>query len=333
MHATNDILNFTFKPKFKIVNEDFVSDKNLATGLEIGFYKSMNVIKENHNVHFSDYSDVNFPFNIALTNYELINSKPFINTSSFYNSFLIKNIESDFIVEHTKELRLPTVIYYIPLSPLYHFKRSNKQVYELILCIYTYLHNVVGVTIYDDDFSYISHIYDMIKESFDYDYEDEKDKVEFKNQINFAETMARTMGSKIASSENIDFWELRLSKFKPNNDIELKYFKIAKEFYDLYSKYPNSSIYRNMNYDSFEDADDVIYAEQYIHFIHDMNDELHKQVHYYINSYFENSTEIQVPAIKSKFDDSFKLDKKNELEFEKTFFSLLTNFLLLLNSN
>lgn len=329
---TNGFLKTAFLPKLKECSTTSNLSKSKTIKLERDFYKSLSQMSEHYNLSQSDHKDFEFPYNISLS---LNHCRKQMKTS-------IKNWQ-DIKLEHkgnclyfVSEERISTgmTLYYIPVVPLHnmlHHKKYRKTA-QMLLSVCTYLYRIIDIPYYRQEASYLFWLYEMLSDWIDQD-EELDENCEYKKQLQQAELIGDIMEQKIASINNLSFFQLRVTSFKAKDSFDVECLNLANKAFSLYSKFPEERIYRNIHFNNNKDFsnDDefdydendeaVISMDKYISFFADDRGWAYQSIIDSVNNEFNEYAEIQEPIVFKVFDGKEVSD--NSLDFESEVFEIL----------
>lgn len=153
--ASNAFLKVQFYPRLQ--EPEIVEDCNKSK-LERDFFKSLSNLSQKYGLSLQHCTDIPFPYNISESIAEVRNQMK-RQKVEWKEIRLIYHENSTYFA---KEERYDTghSLYYIPVIPLYTVlhKSKTKQIGELLLCVYAYLYQVLGVPYYRDDDCYLYSI-------------------------------------------------------------------------------------------------------------------------------------------------------------------------------
>ncbi|MDQ6472715.1 hypothetical protein RB619_18910 [Flavobacterium sp. LHD-80] len=129
---------------------------------------------------------------------------------------------------------------------------------------------------------------------------------------------------KIFNRINLAVFQKRLNAFKSRDAFDRECVLTARKAFDLYSEYPNESIFRNApirEEDTDESENETIGMEKYISFIYDTKGWLYESIAESINSEFNEYGAMDEPTIIKCFNG---VDAPAvSLDFENRLFALL----------
>ncbi|MFC3157142.1 hypothetical protein ACFOEQ_00465 [Chryseobacterium arachidis] len=199
-----------------------------------------------------------------------------------------------------KERRYDTghSLYYIPVIPLYTVlqKSKSKEVGQLLLSVYAYLFQVLGVSYYRIDNCYLFSIYEMLE---NWILEDEEQE-ESLSEMNEAKEIGDLMKDLITDPNNLQQFDKRLKKLNPKDDFENQALLVANSFFELYNKFPNLRIDRNyyplqLREESEEDQRPIM-LDDYLSFCASIRGNLFDTIVDTANSEFQEYCEMDEPT-------------------------------------
>lgn len=253
----------------------------------------------------------------------------------------IKLIKKEGKIYLTSEERYSTgaTLYYIPVLPLYRLSKIKKRekTYHLLLSICSYLYHIADIPYYRQEESYLYYLYEMLKECFEEDDETE-DSVNILAEIKKALWVGDFMEQKVYNHKNLEFFQYRIKRFQPQDDLDNICLEIAQKTYQIFTDYPNNTIFKNANRlvkmetddDDCENDENMITMDKYISFCADGKGFLFQNLFQNVNNELQEYGQIEEPVIIKHFNDS-RFDF-NSLDFENQIFNLFEELIDLLNN-
>lgn len=203
------------------------------------------------------------------------------------------------------------------------------------MSVFSYLYHVAGVPYYTDNYSAFSYYYEMVREWLfeDLDGREETELNRNISELNAAEHYGEVIFRKIYTRYHLDYFKERLDRFTASDAFGLKCLEIAQSAFDLFTRYPDRSIFYHIKKedDEQEYEDGIIRAEQYISFIADTEGWLYDNISEMVNSEFNECADMEEPCVEQVF-DQFATSLQEGLEFEQRIFPLITDLCTLLNN-
>lgn len=321
--ASNAFLKVQFYPRLQ--EPEIVEDCNKSK-LERDFFKSLSNLSQKYGLSLQHCTDIPFPYNISESIAEVRNQMK-RQKVEWKEIRLIYHENSTYFA---KEERYDTghSLYYIPVIPLYTVlhKSKTKQIGELLLCVYAYLYQVLGVPYYRDDDCYLYSIYEMLESWILENGEQE----ECQSEMNEAKEIGDLMKGLIDDPNNLQQFNKRLKEFNAKDDFEKQTLVVANTFFDLYSKFPDLRIDRNYYplqlREEIEEDGRPIMLDDYLSFCASIKGNLFDTIVDTANSEFQEYCEMDeptrfIPIDGTKDNDSF--------DFEDKVFNAINDLILL----
>lgn len=329
-NATNGILKCTFLPKLKPIQSVQACKETAKT--ERDFYKSLSKLAEHYSIEPMQAKDFGFPYNIALSMWDMETKvkRTNINWDGFK---LVQDSKKTFL---TSEERYDTgtTLYYIPIVPLFKMLKDPKRktTAQLLLSVCSYLYHIADIPYYRQENSYLYWMYEMHKDWVEQDDETEETEA-YKREFLLAEYIGDSIEQRLFNSNNLKFFEQRLSQFKSRDALDRECWNVACNAFVLYTEYPTASVFRNApmceeDPYSGDYENKTIGMEKYISFIADTKGWLYESLSDSINNEFNEYGAMDEPTISKSFDKG-KITQAN-LDFENRLFELLNDLCTLL---
>ncbi|MBS1631597.1 MAG: hypothetical protein JST10_03385 [Bacteroidetes bacterium] len=334
-YAANGFLRTTFLPK--LVETQPLQDSRQSTGMERDFYRSVYQLVEHYGIQPMQTQSYGYPYNIALALWDLKRQLP-NKVRDWEEIKLLQDGRKTFL---SSEERYSTgsVLYYIPVVPLYRMLKNPKRKYaaQLLLSVCSYLYFMAGVPYYRQEDSFLYYEYEMLKEWLLSDDETEETRTCL-SEIEQAEWIGDYIEQKICNRANLTVFKKRLMQFESRNALDHDCRQLACKAYELYEQYPNESIFRNAHVDETkageEDDDDndmenVITMDRYISFCANGKGWLHENLMECVNTELQEYGQTQEPVIIKRFDGNDITG--NNLDYENSLFDLIDELAFILN--
>jgi len=329
-HVANAFLRTQFLPRLQETEVVQSCDK---TKLEREFYDSLSIVTEKYGITVQDSKAMPFPYNISASLTDL-RAKLKRTTIDWKEIRLIHHRNRTFFA-HEDRFNTGMTLYYIPVAPLHTILEENQssQTGLLLLSIYSYLYQVLGMPYYRNDDCYLNSTYESYEEMMSEDEDQDEDiSAELKN----AKTVGDIMKTKICDAENLTAFETRLKAFKAKSNFDKKAQKIAKQVYKIYTKYPTERLDRKYYPLRFreEEAQDSYYVtmDNYVSFCASIKGSLFECICQFINEDLQEYGDIDEPTRFLPYDE--RVIKGNNFDFEKQVFDSLDDLIALWqNSN
>lgn len=329
-NATNGIIKCTFLPKLKQIQSVQACKETAKT--ERDFYKSLSKLAEHYSIEPMQAKDFGFPYNIALSMWDMETKvkRTNINWDGFK---LVQDSKKTFL---TSEERYDTgtTLYYIPIVPLFKMLKDPKRktTAQLLLSVCSYLYHIADIPYYRQENSYLYWMYEMHKDWVEQDDETEETEA-YKREFLLAEYIGDSIEQRLFNSNNLKFFEQRLSQFKSRDALDRECWNVACNAFVLYTEYPTASVFRNApmceeDPYSGDYENETIGMEKYISFIADTKGWLYESLSDSINNEFNEYGAMDEPTISKSFDKG-KITQAN-LDFENRLFELLNDLCTLL---
>ena len=321
-NASNGFLKCRFLPKQE--ETPTVQDCKERLKIERDFYQSLSNFARQYNIEPMQTKDFGFPYNIALAMWDLEKKVEQVNED--WNSFkLIRNNRKILFVKEERYYT-GTSLYYVPIVPLFQMLKDpkHKQNAQLLLSVCSYLYHIADVPYYRQQNSYLYWIYEMHEDWIEQGDEAEEDMQEFRREFKISKTIGEKIEKKLFNRKNLELFEKRLNHFKSRTDFDHDCYKVASDAFALYTKYPETSIFRNQptpEQDPYNDDNKAIGMDMYISFVADTKGCLYDNIEESINAEFNEYGSIEEPTIYTPINGT-ELSKA-DFNFENRFFTLM----------
>ena len=321
-NAYNGFLKCRFLPKQE--ETPSVQDFKERLKIERDFYQSLSNFARQYNIEPIQTKDFGFPYNIALAMWDLEKKVEQVNED--WNSFkLIRNNRKILFVKEERYYT-GTSLYYVPIVPLFQMLKDprHKQNAQLLLSVCSYLYHIADVPYYRQQNSYLYWIYEMHEDWIEQGDEAEEDMQEFRREFKISKTIGEKIEKKLFNRKNLELFEKRLTHFKSHTDFDQDCYKVASDAFALYTKYPETSIFRNQptpEQDPYNDDNKAIGMDMYISFVADTKGCLYDNIEESINAEFNEYGSIEEPTVYTPINGT-ELSKA-DFDFENRFFKLM----------
>lgn len=322
--VTNAFLKFRFYPRLQ--ETEIVQDCDRLK-MDRDFFKSLSLIAKKFSLTVPDCTHIPFPYNI---------SESMAHLKKQLKKEVIEWKEVRLIHHHNstyfaKEDRYDTgmTLYYIPVVPLYNILQNIEtlQVGELLLSVYAYIFQVLGVPYYRNEDCYLNSMYEMLE---NWVYDDGAEE-EFIQQIDDAKKIGDFMIKLFIDPNNLFSYHNRLKSFVAKTDFEEKCLTIATAFYELSVNYPNVRIDRKFFPLRFREETDnderPIAMDNYISFCASIQGSLFESLCQSVNDDLQEYSEIDEPTRFIPYDN--RKIKENNFDFETKVFDAIDDLIQL----
>jgi len=321
-NVTNGILKCTFLPKLKTASSVQACQKT-----ERDFYKSLSKLAKHYRIEPMQTNSFKFPYNITLAMWDMENKVK--RTNSNWDGFrLVKDSRKTYFIGEER-YNTGTTLYYIPVVPLFKMLKDpkRKKTAQLLLSVCSYLYHIAQIPYYRQEESYLYWLYEMMTDWVEQDEETAETETN-KRELRNAEYIGDKIEKKLFNRINLKVFEQRLNRFKIADAFDNGCWQVACNAFDLFTEYPNASIFRNApisEEDPYNDDDEneIIGMEKYISFIADTKGWLYESLSDTINNEFNEYGAMAEPTISKRFDGS-EIPTAN-LDFENRLFGLLND--------
>lgn len=334
-NAANGFLRTTFLPKLEETQP--LQDSRQSAKMERDFYRSVYQLVEHYGIQPMQTQSYCYPYNIALALWDL--KRQLQNKVRDWQEIKLLQDGRKTFLTCEKRYSTGTMLYYIPVVPLYRMLKNPKRKYaaQLLLSVCSYLYCMAGVPYYRQEDSFLYGEYEMLKEWVLSDDETEETRTCL-SEIEQAEWIGDHMEQKICNRANLTIFPKRLTQFESRDALDHDCRQLAYKAYELCEQYPNESIFRNAHVDETmageEDDDDndmgnVVTMDKYISFCANGKGWLHKNLMECVNTELQEYGQAQEPVIIKRFDGSDIAD--NNLDYENRLFTLMDELAYILN--
>ncbi len=326
--ASDGFLKVSFLPILQ-ENKTVLAVQDISK-MESDFYASLDSLAGHYNIVPMPTRHFEYPYNTALALWDL-EEKLKKSVRNFSELQVLQDSTKTCLVSEEK-YSTGTTLYYIPVEPIYQMLRDpkRKENAHLLLSVCSYLYHSADVPYFRQQGSYLYWLYEMHREWTEQD-EDREENERYVREFDKAELIGDFMEQKIFNRMNLAVFEKRFNGFKSRDAFDKQCMVMAKKAFDLYSEYPEQSIFRNAPiYEQDEDdtEDESIGMEKYISFVSDTKGWLYESIEQSINSEFNEYGAMDEPTILKCFDGNEPT--QNSLDFENRLFSLLDDLCAIL---
>lgn len=322
--AADGFLNSSFFPKWTEATEP----AKIGRKTERDFYASLSVMAAKHGITPMDITGMPLPYNILLSHWD--GQRQLQRQSKDAELLLTKSGEGKVILCNNETYMTGSVLYYIPVEPLYRLlkDRTKKKSAELLLSVCSYLCRIAGVPYYRDN-SYLGWQYEMIEDWVKegaMDFDNEQQYRQKLAQIGKAKHIGDVMGRRLYSSFQLEQLENRIADFKPQNDFDKQCLRLANLASSFIKEYPNNSIFSHLT--TPENCEEVVMADQYISFVCEIEGDLFREIRQMVNEDFGNKGDMQHPVSYCYYDEYCNMDS---ISYEQKLFPMMEELITLLN--
>jgi hypothetical protein len=224
-------------------------------------------------------------------------------------------------------------LYYIPVRPLWRWVDSSEgqPVADLLLGVFAYLHQVVGIPFFSEPGSYLASEYEYIEQMVEDEQDEEPYRQKQQNEIYTLKNAGIKLHRLINSPERLTAFEQTVLNFRHTDKWELDWELLAVDFLQLYQAYPSRNIFDHIHSGLLYPADEErISADQYISFYWSGDDCLQECLFDMINAYFQEIAYMDEPMHVQLFDEIPDNTNPN-FDFETRLFDLINKLSKLLN--
>lgn len=326
--ASNGFLKVAFLPVLQRAKT--VQACQESAKIQNDFYASLDRLAEHYGIVPMPTRHFEYPYNMVLALWD-VEGKLKKCVGNFQEVRVLQNKGKTYLLSEEK-YSTGTTLYYIPVEPIYQMLKDpkHKKNAHLLLSVCSYLYHNADVPYYRQQGSYLYWLYEMHREWTEQD-EDREENVRYVREFDKAEIIGDCVEKKIFNRMNLAVFKKRLHRFKYHDVFDAECRDIAKKAFELYSDYPNESIFRNAptpDGDEEETESEGIGMEKYISFISATKGWLYESIEESINNEFNEYGSMDEPMILQRFDGNEI--QGNSLDFETRLFALLDDLCALL---
>ncbi|MBB2145730.1 hypothetical protein GM921_09550 [Pedobacter sp. LMG 31464] len=312
------------KQEFAPLLSDFHDELFYQKEIEKGFYCSAKNLCKLYGWEEFPLSPMPYPFNLAV-GMDILRERLKIADGDL-DIRLLQDSNFPARIATVKTCPSGSVLFYLPVAPMLRLieKKESQIVGELLLSVYAYLFQVVGIEHFAGEESYLGYTYAMLEDWWDND-EDYQQEDKVAHDVFFSELWERGKVSlmMMAQRENFELFAHRMECFSANTTAEWEFEETAREIFALYQQYPARGIGGNIFPPFGNDGDEAtIRVEQYMHFFWDFNEMVHDQFMDCINAELNECCLIDEPTTLQYFDVPQSKDTHDH-DFETRLFALL----------
>ncbi|HTO16532.1 MAG TPA: hypothetical protein VLZ83_12225 [Edaphocola sp.] len=318
-HVTNGFLKTSFLPKLK--ESKTVHSCKRTAKTERDFYRSLSRLAEHYKIKPMQTDQFEHPYNMALAIWDM-EEKLKQRVLNWSEIRLVQDGKRTYFISE-EEYDTGATLYYVPIEPLYLMLHDpkRKRNAQLLMSVCSYLYHIVDIPYYRQEDNYLFWIYETHK---DWIEEEEEETEMNKREFVKAEWIGDIIEQKLFNRINLKVFEKRLDSFKSRDGFDHECCQVAHKAFDLYTEYPQESIFRNVPFpeeNPYDDEYGTIEMEKYISFIADTEGWLYDTIANSINNELNEYGELQEPNICKCFDGS-EITASN-FDFEHRLFALL----------
>lgn len=227
-------------------------------------------------------------------------------------------------------------LYYLEIEPLYDLLQNPKRrkTANLLLSIFAYLYQVIGIPHFREHNSYLYQTYSMVIDWFlDENYDDDdidpnetqlqlnRNQDYIDNMLDCGDIVLKAMKGK----RNLEYLGTRIASYKPATDTECSLLNVAKYATQLQADFPSRSIMDSIKTELFESEiqdNDKMFAENYLCFLWSFEDDLATSLMDAVNTELNECINIDEP-LSIQFFDKPQLNEYHNHQFHFRAFELL----------
>lgn len=318
-HGGHGFLTDTFRPVMELQQQPQDWQQ-----MEKEFFDSLTHLCQLYQLAIPDVSHVDFPFNIAVA---FKDARDFMKEKHPKTDLLILQDDTHkACVATSQTFSTGRTLFYISIYPLFVLsgQADKKSQADLLLSIFAYLHQIAGITFYNED-TFVGGIYDRTRSwIFDNHQEWDKDTLHIlRKDFRQLFTEGKKIAAKAAKPLHLRALDQRCQQFVPTSQQDEQLLQVATRFSQLFRDYPKRSINTHMLAPLFDcDPEETIYAEGYISFVWRLDDLIADNVNEMINMYFQETIQTEEPTVIQWFDEP-QSTIEHDLGFEQRLFDLL----------
>ncbi|RKF37170.1 hypothetical protein BCY89_05830 [Sphingobacterium siyangense] len=320
--VANAFLEMRFPPRLQ--ETETIQDCDRLK-MDRDFKKSLSLIAKKFNLSLQDSGNIPFPYNIAESMADLKKQLKKAQTD-WKEVRLVHHNNSTYFA---KEDRYDTgmTLYYIPVIPLYNILHNSEteQASQLLLSVYAYIYQVLGVPYYRTDDCYLYSMYEMLE---NWMYDDGAEE-EFIADFNDAKRIGDFIKKIIIDTINLHSYTNRLKTFVAKTDFDKKCLTVAKSFYKIFCAYPNVQIDRKFYPLRFRERIDIderaVSLDNYVSFCASIHGSLFESLGQSVNDDLQEYCEIDEPTRFIPYDN--RRIKENNFDFENKVFNAIDSLI------
>jgi hypothetical protein len=321
-HAGYGFLRQSFQP---LIEKDWKFSRK-KNAVENGFFQSLSNLCDFYNLDITDYSGHLYPFNINMAYSEAVRQMD--EKRKELHLFIIEEDNGTITLATIKVLDTGPSLYYIPVRPLAKLLEDTKtkKTGQMLLSVFAWLYQVVQVSYYWENSSYLSGTYSMIEQwvlESEGEYEEEEYR-EYQTDFRLSDYFGKKLIRSIRHPRHLVLFEKRVTSFKPIDTWESELANICGKALQLYKEYPNASIFRNICESIFDrdEEENIVSPEQYLSFCWSFTGTLAEQVFHTVNADLQECGHIDEPQTIQSFATP-QTEELHHLDFEDRLLTIL----------
>ena len=326
-NGTYDFLKQRFEP----VPEVEIPSPGLRKRIENSFYNSLNNLSSLYGFTPLPSTNNKFPFNI--TQSFAAAKKEVAKKEGSLNLIILQENQQYPVLATVKEMNTGLTLYYVPLDALWQLHcNRNKPAFFLLISIYAYLHQTVGMALCKEG-NYVGDTYHMMKESYENE-EGDMDAQDYKESLQAFAVIDRVspiLNREIANKIHLRLFESRIQAFRTISLFDENLLEIATRFFELYSFHPDKSFAKNYCSEFlYEEEEERAIVEQYFSFCWSLDGGLIDQLNEWVNCDLQEKSVFDLPISIQRFDTPLTATT-HDFEFETQLLNLVCQLADLLN--
>jgi len=326
----NGFLNHSFAPVW-------LYRGNRAT-IEKQFFNSLYNYCTHFNVSLPDTGGLTFPQNIYRA-WEAVKS-----ACGDKNCIILQDGKQQAVLATVETLDLNNCLFYIPVRPYWRLAKAeqSQRLAELVMCLFSYLHQQAGLPFYMDRGTFMDGQYDMFEQwigEVQYEEANAEDEEQEENGYRQAQEEdiyeLRQAGAHIHRLIDNPEWftkmESVIDAFIQDHPEETEWVEIADEFLSLYREYPKRTITDHIRTELLcPGEEERITPDMYTGFYWSGKDNLCGELDDMINNNFQEMPVMDEPMYIQTF-DRLQEQPNKPFDFEDRLYDLIEKFRDLLN--
>ena len=319
----NGFLKHVFKPFYNVP----VTNWRKTEG---EFFYSLSNLCRLYGWVVPDTSHLDYPLNVA-TAFEIVKNKCLDRKLNCLITNYKRNRTS---IATTKTYDTGYTLYYIPVKPVWQIlqKEDHPILTEIWLMLYRYLYQIGKVSYYRQG-SYLNRIYEILQNWIDEDCdsEDEAYKKEQQETLNTMQDAGDRLFIHIRKKFNAGRLQYLLQQYRLSGYYEVEMEKIIKDCLQLWTDYPNRSVYDDIDCNvTIPEQEEIIYLDTYLSFFWSGYDCLYDTLMEMINNELMEMSHQQEPVSLQCFDKP-QVSEQHNFDFVNRFFELMEEISDMLN--
>jgi len=314
--VTNGFLSHCFLPVTESRYEELKDYKKV----EREFFNSLSYLAKLYGFPLPDVSGQAFPLNICNAFDEV---KAHMKRLRPELHLFIFQEQTTFLAT-AKIFDTGTCLYYLSIAPLVKLNGEHKYPqFNILLSLFSYVHQIAGVSFYTDGYSYIGSQYDNLKYWIEDEGEDFEEGEERLHQLHLIAAQGKKFSHKIKDIRHLKRMAQRLNRFKPNSNADKDLLAIGNDFLQLLLEYPTEGILSYIAEGLVSPhEEDRMYPESYLAFMYDYEDCLKEDLFSTISEHLNNCGVIDEPMAFQYFDRE-QTQEQHDLNYVSRVFELL----------